>query len=157
MGAILMHTSWRGMCSYGCVRDIREFVCWQLAEELKCQILDFTTEGPASRDFKFRDEIRECAASAPANMAEGFRYFRPAQFARFLGYAVGSLGETQDRLLDAFDRKYLSEKKYSTLNNLAAAARRATTNLMLSKQRQAANEREARSRTARRAKGKHSR
>ena len=122
------------------MRDIREFVCWQLADELKRQILDLTSSGPASQDFRFRDQIRESSASATANMAEGFRYFEPAQFARFLRYAVGSLGETEDRLLDAFDRKMLDEKRYHTLNNLAGAARRATTNLMLSKQRQAATE-----------------
>ena len=126
------------------VRSIREFVCWQLAEELKCQILALTAEGPASRDFKFRDQLRDAASSATSNMAEGFEYFQPAQFARFLGYAVGSLGETQDRLLDALDRNYLDQKRHSTLHNLAEAAKRATRNLMLSKQRQAEDERRQR-------------
>ncbi len=124
------------------MRDFRELVCWQMAHELKCQIFDLTAQGPASTDFKFRDQIRESSASAPANISEGFGYFHAADFARFLGYAVGSLQETQNHLLDGHDRKYWGQKEYSRLNNFAAAARRATRNLMLSKQRQAARERE---------------
>jgi len=133
------------------MRQISEFVCWQLADELKRQVIELTESGPAARDIKFRDHIRESSESATANMAEGFAYFEPAQFARFLRYAVGSLAETQDRLLDAFDRKLLNEKRYRTLHNLAGAALRATRNLMLSKLRQAESqkkEKESRSRRA---------
>ena len=57
------------------MRDIRDFVCWQLANELRCQIIELTATGPASRNFTFRDRIRESSTSATANMSEGFRVF----------------------------------------------------------------------------------
>ena len=98
----------------------------------------FTANGPASKDFKYRDQIRDSSASAPRNIAEGFGRFRPAEFARFLECARGSLVETQNHLIDGRDRGYLGEALYSRLFNLARSALKATTNLLLSKQRQAA-------------------
>jgi four helix bundle protein len=132
------------------VRDFRDLVAWQLADELRHEVLAFTSTGPAARDFRFRDDIRASAASAPANIAEGFGRFRPLQFAHFLGIAKGSLEETQDHLLDAKDRNYIELRLFSRLWNLARAAERVTTNLLRAKQRQAEAERRTSSRNERR-------
>ena len=131
------------------MRDIKEFLCWQLADRLKREILDLTDRSAFAREFKLRDQIRASSSSATANMEEGFGYFEPAQFARFLGYAVGSLRETQGQLLDALDRKLVDPTLYSRLNNLAGAARRVTTKLKLSKERQAEEQRRDRRRQRR--------
>jgi four helix bundle protein len=120
------------------VRDFRDLVCWQLAYALKSDVIAFTDTGEVSRDFKFRDQIRDSSASAPRNIAEGFGRYTPREFARFLSYARASLFETQNHLIDARDRGYLEDRTYHRLFNLANAARIATTNLMRSKQRQAA-------------------
>ncbi len=120
------------------VRDFRDLVCWQLAYALKSDVIAFTDTGEVSRDFKFRDQIRDSSASAPRNIAEGFGRYTPREFARFLSYARASLFETQNHLIDAHDRGYLEDRTYHRLFNLANAARNATTNLMRSKQRQAA-------------------
>ena len=119
------------------VRDFRDLVCWRLSYELKCEVVEFTATGPASRDFKYRDQIRDSSASAPRNIAEGFGRFRPREFARFLEYARASLDETKNHLIDGRDRGYLSQALYNRLSNLLRAAHKATTNLMLAKQRQA--------------------
>ena len=119
------------------VLDFRDLVAWQLAEELKCEVLTFTSTGPAARDFRFRDDIRASSASAPANIAEGFGRFKPRQFAQFLGIAKGSLQETENHLIDAYDRRYIDPTLFSRLWNLAKAAERATTNLLRAKLRQA--------------------
>ena len=119
------------------VRDFRDLVCWQLSYELKCEVFAFTAIGPASRDFKYRDQIRDSSAAAPRNIAEGFGRYRPREFARFLEFARASLMETQSSLIDGRDSGYLSPTLYSRLANLARAALKATTNLMLSKQQQA--------------------
>ena len=119
------------------VRDFRDLVCWQLSYELKCEVFAFTAIGPASRDFKYRDQIRDSSAAAPRNITEGFGRYRPREFARFLEFARASLMETQSSLIDGRDNGYLSPTLYSRLANLARAALKVTTNLMLSKQRQA--------------------
>ena len=120
------------------IRDFRDLVAWQLSYELKCEVFAFTASGPASKDFKYRDQIGDSSASAPRNIAEGFGRYRPAEFARFLEFARGSLVETQNHLIDGRDRGYLGAALYSRLFNLARSALKATTNLLLSKQRQAA-------------------
>ena len=128
-------------------RDFRDLVCWQLSYELKCEVFAFTATEPASRDFKYRDQIRDSSAAVPRDISEGFGRFRPREFARFLEFARASLMETQTSLIDGRDRGYLSQELYSRLANLARAALKATTNLMLSKQRQA-NERSPRRKRA---------
>ena len=75
-----------------------DIVAWQLAYELPREVFSITAIGPASKDFKFRDQIRDSSASATRNIAEGFGRFRPAEFARFLDFARGSLTETLSRL-----------------------------------------------------------
>jgi four helix bundle protein len=126
------------------VRDFRDLVCWQLSHQLKCEIFDWTETGPASRDFKYRDQIRDSSKSAPRNISEGFGRYLPREFATFLKYARASLMETQNHIIDGHDRRYIDDPLYSRLSNLAAAALRATTNLMLSKLRQATREEAAR-------------
>jgi four helix bundle protein len=122
------------------VRNFRDLVAWQLCYELKCEVLAFTATGAASKDFKYRDQIRSSSASAHSNIAEGFGRFRPRDFARFLEYARASLIETQNHLLDGRDRGYLDVKLYSRLSNLARSALTTTTHLMQAKQRQAIEE-----------------
>ena len=75
---------------------------------LKCEAFAFTAAGPASRDFKYRDQIRDSSAAAPRDISEGFGRFRPREFARFLEFARASLMETQSSLIDGRDRGYLT-------------------------------------------------
>jgi four helix bundle protein len=118
------------------VRDFRDLVAWQLSDALRSEVVAFTEGGPAARDFKYRDQIRDASASAPRNIAEGFGRYRPAEFARFLEFAVASLEETKDGLIDGCDRGYLDPKLYSRLRNLAGAAERVTRSLLRAKRRQ---------------------
>jgi four helix bundle protein len=122
------------------VRNFRDLIAWQLSYELKCEVFAFTATGPVSKDFKYRDQIRDSSASAPSNISEGFGRFRPRDFARFLEYARASLMETQNHLLDGRDRGYLDAALYSRLANLARSALKTTTHLMQAKQRQASEE-----------------
>lgn len=124
------------------VHDFQDLVCWQLSNELEREVSAFTATGLASRDFKFRDQVRGSSASAPANISEGFGRYLPGDFATFLRYAKGSLRETQNHLIHARQERYIEERLYSRLMNLARAAEKTTTALMLQKLRQAAKRRE---------------
>ena len=126
------------------ISDFRDLVCWQLSYELKCEVLAFTATGKASKDFGYCDQIRDSSASAPRNIAEGFGRFTPGEFAQYLKWARASLMETMNHLIDGRDRGYLEPAVYARLMNLARAALKTTTNLMLQKQRQAAATREQR-------------
>jgi four helix bundle protein len=120
----------RALACFMAVRDFRDLVCWRLAHALKCEVFAFTATGPAARDFKYRDQIRESSASAPGNIAEAFGRFGRSDAARFCQYAIASLQETVNHLIDGRDRQYLDERLCSRLLNLARAALRATKNWM---------------------------
>lgn len=112
------------------INDFRDLIVWQLADELRREIFAFTETGPASRDFKYRDQIREAIASACRNTAEGFDRFRPAEFARFLEFARGSLGEVQDCLVDGHNRRYTDGERFDKMWLLSKRAVGSNTNLM---------------------------
>jgi four helix bundle protein len=119
------------------VHRFEDLICWQLAYELRREVFAFTATPPASRDFKFCDQIRDSSASAPRNIAEGFGHIRPREFGRYLGIARASLMETRNHLRDGRDCGYINEALASRLTNLCRAALRATTNLMLDQRRRA--------------------
>jgi four helix bundle protein len=100
-------------------RRYEELEVWQLADGLKTEVYDLVASGPASQDFKFRNQIRDSAASATKNISEGFGRFRPADFARFMEFAVASLMETKDSLKDGLDRGYFTPARVATAQQLA--------------------------------------
>lgn len=103
-------------------RHFRELVCWQLARELKIALYRFVETPQVRRDFKFYNQVRDAAASAPRNIAEGFGRRTHADFAHFLDVARASLGECQSHLQDAVDRGYLTADDFKTMNTLAERA-----------------------------------
>jgi four helix bundle protein len=106
-----------------------QLFAWKLSAQLRDAIVALTAHGPAARDFKFRDQIRDSSASAASNLSEGFYRFNPKEFAYFTNVARSSLGETKNHLGDGLKRKYFSPDEYRRLFNLASWAMGTTTNL----------------------------
>ena len=110
-------------------RDFTEIVAWQLATELKRVVYCLTQRPDVARDFKFCDQANDAAASAPRNIAEGFGRFEGKEFAQFLKIAIGSLYETRNHLLDAFDRGYVDSTERDAAILLTRRAITAATRL----------------------------
>jgi four helix bundle protein len=109
-------------------KTFREMIAWQLAFELKDKVVAvLATSPPAKRDFKFRDQLSDAAKSVPANIAEGFGRYRPAEIARFLEIARGSLDETENHLRDGVSCGYFKAEAVGPLIRLAARCRTAIT------------------------------
>ena len=111
-------------------RHFRDLAAWQLANELRREIIKLTAIGRSARDFRFRDQIRDASASVSRNIAEGFGRFGHKEFARYLGIALGSLSETQNHLIDALDREYLGRSDFDRLWTLSLRTAKATTKLL---------------------------
>ena len=123
---------WHGPClprRVGGARTFTELDAWKLANELKLGVYGLIREGDASRDFEFRNQIRNAAASAPRNIAEGFGRYVPRDFAQYLRIANGSLMETSNHLQDGVDRGYFRPEQVCELLTLARRASAATTSL----------------------------
>ena len=111
-------------------RTYTELDAWKLANELKLRVYALVRSGEASRDFEFRDQIRNAAASAPRNIAEGFGRYLPRDFSQYLRIANGSLMETSNHLQDGVDRGYFTPDQIAELQILAKRSSAATTHLI---------------------------
>lgn len=109
------------------VHDFTDLVCWQLARELKLYILPFADRPAVQRDFKFRGQLIDAASSATRNIAEGFGRYDHKEFALFMKFAIGSESETRDNLIDAFDKKYITQEEMDAGLKLAKRAMAAGT------------------------------
>jgi four helix bundle protein len=101
---------------------------WRLATELKEWVFQIIKRPSVAKHFRFCDDIGRSARSAPANIAEGFwrGKERPRENAKFVSYALGSLGETKNHLRDAFMEKYIDENEYNAIIALNVRALQVT-------------------------------
>jgi four helix bundle protein len=103
---------------------------WQLANELKKKVYALVDQSTARDDRKFCEQIRESAASAPSNLAEGFACYRHPEFARYTRFAKASLMETHNHLGDGVDRHHWSPREATPLQHLADRAVGASVRLL---------------------------
>jgi four helix bundle protein len=123
-------------------RAYQELEAWQLADDLRREVIAMSAKAPACEDFRFCNNLRDAAASTCRNIAEGFARRRPRQFAHFMVIALGSLAETSDQLLEAGHRGYLSDAELERLKRLAERVRQTSEGLLRYLQRAANSERQ---------------
>lgn len=107
-----------------------ELDAWRLSDELKKGVSAILANSRTQRAGNFRDQIRSAAASAPANISEGFGYYDHPQFARHVRIAIASLDETRNHLLDGIHNRYWSAERAEPLLRLAKRARGAAVGLL---------------------------
>jgi four helix bundle protein len=87
-------------------RSFRELTVWRKAHELVLAVYRLTESFPEREKFGLTHQMRRAAVSVPANIAEGFGKRSPADKARFLNMAEGSLEECRYYLILAQDLGY---------------------------------------------------
>jgi four helix bundle protein len=88
---------------------------WQKARQWSKRIFQLTRREPFRSDRRLAAQMNDSSESAGANIAEGFGRGTQGEFVTFLGYAIGSLNETQSHLCAAYDREYLSKDEFGSL------------------------------------------
>jgi four helix bundle protein len=96
-------------------RSFTELQCWQRARKWSRMIYRLTCRPPFSRDERLVVQINDSSESVSANIAEGFGRGTQEQFIQFLGYALGSLDETQSHLCAAYDRSHITKEQFAQL------------------------------------------
>jgi len=112
------------------VRRYQDLLAWQLADELKKKVYELVDNSPARDDRRFCEQIKASASSAPSNIAEGFAYYRHAEFARYVRIAKASENETHNHLGDGVDRHHWSPREAKAAQDLADRAIGAATRLL---------------------------
>jgi len=86
---------------------------WKKAREFKNEVAKEARTWPAEEKFKLTDQVIRSSRSINALLSEGHGRFTFADQLHFCVQARGSLSETVNHLIDAFDEEYISEE---TLN-----------------------------------------
>jgi four helix bundle protein len=92
-------------------KTIEELLAYQLAGEFKDEVYHLVNGCGQPVDFKYRSQLFDAAAGVQPNIREGFDRNKPGEFAQFLRYALGSLGEACTRVLDGVDRGYFTRER----------------------------------------------
>ena len=111
-------------------RDFREIGAWQRSREVRTLAYTLLAKPELASDFKFRDQLRDAARSAPRNIAEGFGRYRHKEFAQFVRIAKGSLGEVLDHFIDAVDNGYLTPAEFAKHEHACKKALKAVNGLI---------------------------
>jgi four helix bundle protein len=96
-------------------RHFTELTVWQLADELRRELLKLTGRPAYLRNLRLREQTDDAIDSVCRNIAEGFGADTHGQFAWFLRVSRRSLNEVQDAILSA------QQKRILTADDLAAA------------------------------------
>ncbi|PHX84752.1 MAG: four helix bundle protein [Opitutia bacterium] len=87
---------------------------WQKALDFADFIYSESASFPPDERFGLTNQIRRAAVSISSNIAEGSARSDP-DFARFIGYASGSLYEVVTQSFIARRRKFLSEASFNRI------------------------------------------
>jgi four helix bundle protein len=103
-------------------KTLHDIEAWIAAKDLAREIYLETRDGPASRDFGFRDQIQRAAVSTMTNVAESHGRRSPADKARFLDVARGSGKEVQSLVFLGREIGYFSDERSDELLRLSDRA-----------------------------------
>src|SRR5688572_26837166 len=97
------------------IRSHRDLIVWQRAMDLVTSVYRLTEDFPKSELYGLTSQIRRCAASIPANIAEGQGRRLAGEFLQFLANARGSLLELDTHLEIAVRLGFIGTESHSTL------------------------------------------
>jgi four helix bundle protein len=94
------------------MKDFRQLRVWEKAHHLTLDFYKLTAGFPRNELFGLTAQIRRCASSIPANIAEGCGKAGNSEFHRFLQVSCGSSNELEYHLLLAKDLGYIKDADY---------------------------------------------
>ena len=96
------------------MKDFRELKVWERGHKMALTAYKLTSGFPKHELFGLTSQVRRCASSIPANIAEGCGRLGNAELHRFLQIACGSVSELEYHFLLALDLSYLSKPDYDS-------------------------------------------
>jgi four helix bundle protein len=112
------------------MKSFRSLKVWEKAHLLTLKSYAATSKFPREELYGLTSQIRRCAASIPANIAEGCGKRGNVEFARFLGIASGSASELEYHYLLAHDLNMLDRDTYKELANAIVEIKRMLASLI---------------------------
>jgi four helix bundle protein len=92
-------------------QNFEELEVWKKARELKNEIFVLSKTFPADEKFRLTDQLIRSSRSVATQIAEGHGRRTNPDRLRFCIIARGSLSETLNHLIDAFDCNHINEER----------------------------------------------
>jgi four helix bundle protein len=99
------------------MESFEELDCWKTARAFRISISEQVKHWPAEERYELTKQIKRSSRSVTANIAEGYGRHHHQENIQFCRQARGSLTETLDHLITAFDEGFIDQP---TLNALRA-------------------------------------
>ena len=96
------------------MQNCHELVVYRKAYSLVLLVYRLTRNFPNEERYGITSQLRRCASSIPANIAEGCGRGESGNFTRFLRIAAGSASELEFHLELARDLTYLKKEELLT-------------------------------------------
>jgi four helix bundle protein len=112
------------------MKDFRDLQVWQKAHSLTLDSYRITVEFPRQETYGLVSQIRRCAVSVAANIAEGYGKRGNGEFQRFLNIAAGSASELEYHFLLARDLQFLAAENCEKLNSSVVEVKKMLASLM---------------------------
>lgn len=88
---------------------------WKKAREFKNDIFNLVKAFPLEEKYRLVDQLIRCSRSINANISEGHGRFTYKDQLHFCIQSRGSLSETHNHLIDAFDCSYITREQLDSL------------------------------------------
>lgn len=99
------------------IKTHKDLLVWKKGIDLVEQIYKFTKQFPKEELYGITNQMRRCAVSIPANIAEGSGRKNKAEFIQFLHIALGSASELETHLIISQRLGFLSINSYDEIMN----------------------------------------
>lgn len=105
--------SWNGKLKSNnmAYQSFEDLEVWKKARQLKKEIITLVKEFPADEKYRLTDQLKRSSRSVGTQIAEGHGRNTWPDKHRFCIIARGSLSETLNHLIDAFDEEIIDDNK----------------------------------------------
>ena len=90
-------------------KGFKDLNCYIKARELRIYISELVKNFPNSERYLLINQIVDCSRSITRNIAEGYGRYSYTDTRNFFIIARGSVTETMEQLITAFDELYINE------------------------------------------------
>ncbi len=91
-------------------RSFTDLEVWKAARRYKNSIYKLVSHFPQTEKYRLEDQLIRASRSIGSNISEGYGRFTYKDQIHFCIQARGSLFETLNHIIDAYDCKYISEE-----------------------------------------------
>lgn len=93
--------------------SFEELEAWQTSRALSNELTHLAMTFPAEEKYRLKDQMIRSTRSVGANIAEGFGRFHYQENLQFCRQARGSLSETLNHLICAYDVGYVAQSEFA--------------------------------------------